>query len=350
SSNGSISLKGSVSSPTDVVWSSYGTGSFLPDNTALQPIYKLSDADIIKGNFYIKLATKPVDGCANVSDSIKVTIANILGKNPSIVTRGVSKRRDNEGANYINFQVIFPENTKGELEILRKSPEDNEFVSIGTAKVKERQFIDNNLPDHDGSYEYVITGKNTCDEVIKSVPHKTMKLSFQPTEIDTVFNLTWEAYTNWPLGVESYEVYIDKRGQGSTLYEKVSGSVTQVSFVGTRSETPPCFVVKAKEKASNPQESWSNINCVEFPKKRLDVSMIPNAISPNNDGKNDVWDIANIEMYDNEVTIFNQWENKVYYKRGYTNDFNGENLPDGQYYYIIKYDDSQETGTLLITR
>jgi adhesin/invasin len=80
------------------------------------------------------------------------------------------------------------------------------------------------------------------------------------------------------------------------------------------------------------------------------MSQIPKAISPNNDGKNDVWDIVNIEMYDNEVTIYNQWDNKVYYKRGYTNDFDGENLPDGQYYFIIKVDDKQINGPLLIVR
>ncbi len=60
-------------------------------------------------------------------------------------------------------------------------------------------------------------------------------------------------------------------------------------------------------------------------------------ISPDGDGKNDTFFIQNIEKYqDNEVHIFNTWNQSVFKKNNYTNDWSGEELPAGTYYYTIK--------------
>jgi gliding motility-associated-like protein len=69
---------------------------------------------------------------------------------------------------------------------------------------------------------------------------------------------------------------------------------------------------------------------------------IPNLISPNGDGINDVWNIFNVETYPGtSVMIFNRWGSKVWESSDYQNDWNGtdENgneLPDGTYFYIIQ--------------
>ncbi len=75
---------------------------------------------------------------------------------------------------------------------------------------------------------------------------------------------------------------------------------------------------------------------------------IPQAISPDGDGKNDLFVILGIENYpDNELTIFNRWGNKVYYMSRYDNSWSGlsdnvltmgsNKLPTGTYYYIFEY-------------
>jgi gliding motility-associated-like protein len=62
-----------------------------------------------------------------------------------------------------------------------------------------------------------------------------------------------------------------------------------------------------------------------------------NVITPNGDGKNDVWMLKNIHYYpDIMVQVFNKLGDKVYERRGYQNDWNGDNLPSGTYYYLIK--------------
>ncbi len=51
---------------------------------------------------------------------------------------------------------------------------------------------------------------------------------------------------------------------------------------------------------------------------------IPSAFSPNGDGLNDVWTIANIEKFPGcEVSIFSRWGELVFYSRGYAQPWNG---------------------------
>ena len=57
------------------------------------------------------------------------------------------------------------------------------------------------------------------------------------------------------------------------------------------------------------------------------------------------------------VSIFNRWGNRVYFRKGYTNDdpwignFEGKDLPDGTYFYIIDDGEGAKyTGWLQIRR
>jgi len=69
---------------------------------------------------------------------------------------------------------------------------------------------------------------------------------------------------------------------------------------------------------------------------------IPNTITPNNDGFNDVWIISNIQNYPSaNVSIYDRWGQKIFNVTGYTSEkrWDGTNkglrLPAGTYYYII---------------
>ncbi|MEI7803680.1 MAG: gliding motility-associated C-terminal domain-containing protein, partial [Bacteroidota bacterium] len=72
-----------------------------------------------------------------------------------------------------------------------------------------------------------------------------------------------------------------------------------------------------------------------------------NALTPNGDGLNDVWNIQNIENYpDNSLAVFNRYGQEVYTASPYKNDwggtYNGELLPDGTYYYVLKFTGSEK--------
>ncbi|HWK99859.1 MAG TPA: gliding motility-associated C-terminal domain-containing protein, partial [Parapedobacter sp.] len=63
---------------------------------------------------------------------------------------------------------------------------------------------------------------------------------------------------------------------------------------------------------------------------------IPNVFTPNGDGRNDQFEIIGSEGFDRvEVTIVNRWGNEVYRNDDYQNDWSGQGLTEGTYYYLI---------------
>ncbi|MEZ4924236.1 MAG: gliding motility-associated C-terminal domain-containing protein [Crocinitomicaceae bacterium] len=72
----------------------------------------------------------------------------------------------------------------------------------------------------------------------------------------------------------------------------------------------------------------------------LSLLQIPNLFTPNGDGYNDNWEIRNLDGFpDNEVTVFNIYGQIVFGPINYNNDwggdYNGKQLPDGTYFYIL---------------
>lgn len=75
---------------------------------------------------------------------------------------------------------------------------------------------------------------------------------------------------------------------------------------------------------------------------------IYNGFSPNDDGKNDTFTIDGLENYpDNELIIYNRWGSQVFRKKNYDNTWDGtwegSQLPDGTYYYILCLPDGSGT-------
>ncbi len=63
---------------------------------------------------------------------------------------------------------------------------------------------------------------------------------------------------------------------------------------------------------------------------------IPNVITPNGDGVNDIFVIKNLEYHPNStLTIFDRWGRKVYTTGNYNNDWKGEGISDGTFYYVL---------------
>jgi gliding motility-associated-like protein len=64
--------------------------------------------------------------------------------------------------------------------------------------------------------------------------------------------------------------------------------------------------------------------------------VINNAFSPNGDGINDYWVIKNIELYPgSELVVLNRWGNEIYTTKDYANNWDGSNLSEGTYLYIL---------------
>jgi gliding motility-associated-like protein len=90
--------------------------------------------------------------------------------------------------------------------------------------------------------------------------------------------------------------------------------------------------------------------------KTIDVTKtlcyISNAITPNNDGFNDNFNLSGFEVETMEV--YNRWGKVVYRKDNYINEWYGQNmkgekLPDSTYYYVLDLKNGeQKTGWVLV--
>ncbi len=78
------------------------------------------------------------------------------------------------------------------------------------------------------------------------------------------------------------------------------------------------------------------------------------AITPNNDGKNDILVFDDLHLYNNnELIIYNRWGSLIYKKKNYNNTWNGvsknsltlaknNKLPTGTYFYILRLNDNSK--------
>ena len=77
---------------------------------------------------------------------------------------------------------------------------------------------------------------------------------------------------------------------------------------------------------------------------------IPNLFTPNGDGKNEVFQIKNLPA-NSSIQIFNRWGSRVYESSSYNNTWDGGNVPDGTYFYLLMLPDKKtEHGFVEIRR
>ncbi|MCB0435731.1 MAG: gliding motility-associated C-terminal domain-containing protein, partial [Mangrovimonas sp.] len=80
----------------------------------------------------------------------------------------------------------------------------------------------------------------------------------------------------------------------------------------------------------------------------LENCVVPQAISPNNDGKNDNFDLSAFDVQ--KLEIFNRYGVLVYSRTNYTNEWHGQSdsgdeLPVGTYYYVMRYQGGKEKAS-----
>ena len=79
---------------------------------------------------------------------------------------------------------------------------------------------------------------------------------------------------------------------------------------------------------------------------------IPNVITPNGDLANDYFRIKNLEYHPNtSVTIFDRWGLKVFESTNYNNEWKGDGVSDGTFFYVIDVpQDKKYSGFITVFR
>jgi len=86
-------------------------------------------------------------------------------------------------------------------------------------------------------------------------------------------------------------------------------------------------------------EASNEGSCGKISEQTITLSdiYVPNVITPNNDGKNDSFEIITDAQID--LIILNRWGKTIYKDRDYQNNWKAKNLPGGTYYYEIKLEE-----------
>nr|WP_068893413.1 gliding motility-associated C-terminal domain-containing protein [Pedobacter panaciterrae] len=135
-----------------------------------------------------------------------------------------------------------------------------------------------------------------------------------------------------PVGIATYDQSSGKLtwtigtlGGGESVALKLSIKATEPGKYAITAE------ISSKEQDAVPANNSSSIE------KEILGLFIPDVITANGDGKNDEFKIRGLGLYPvHELNILNRWGNTVYRSKAYKNDWTGEGLNDGTYYYSLK--------------
>lgn len=252
-----------------------------------------------------------------------------------VVIKSVSVHPTEQKNIELRFQIMNAPALPNQFSVSRRTilPEYSEWSLAGSVSQLDTIFVDQNLQTESHSYEYKIEGKNRCDIPLESIYHHSILLKGTGDEEKETIQLEWNSYSGWTSGVKTYEIWrrMDEETEFS-LY--AAADKNQVSYLSRNAKDGfrQCFRLRSLEEGGGSAYSWSNEVCLEF----IHALFIPNVITPNNDGYNDYWTIENLHLYpSHEILIYNRFGKEIYRSRNYEQNWDGNGLSNGVYYYQV---------------
>ena len=153
-------------------------------------------------------------------------------------------------------------------------------------------------------------------------------------------------------------------GESTTLNISVTGNIVSYQWkpsIGLNNATIKDPVASPSVTTVYTLDITDDNNCEASGSIKITVSggtskiLVPNAFSPNGDGINDTWIVANLSAYPGAtVDVFNRYGQLVFHSENYNKTwdgtFNGKPVPMGTYYYIIdpKNNEKKIAGSVTI--
>ena len=323
------------------VWKAFGGNITNTDSLDTQTI----NWDISRAPLRVSVFEITEFGCTDDSlvlgllvDSSMAVIENVTLLDPSD-TFSIAELRFNDG------QAATIADT---LVIERQQVGSPDWITIAQVRKGTAIIQDTELANRiDNAYNYRITTDNLCGLQTESLPHNSLKLQGEAVEDEDRVRLNWNAYINWPLGVQEYQIFRKLDTQSTFELYQTTSSVDYTDF-SANDAFDHTFYIKAIE-AGGANESNSNAFKLEFE----NLPFIANVITPNNDGDNDTWKIDNRELYGVvKVQVVDRYGNIIYQSENYQNDWDGGELNPGTYFYVVQIEklDLTSQGPLMILR
>ena len=154
-------------------------------------------------------------------------------------------------------------------------------------------------------------------------------------------------------------------GNTGNIEITVTGGTSPYSYIWSNNETTEHITyISNGEYTVTVSDFNSCTSTLVVQANNLEMELIiPTIFTPNNDGKNDDFEIKNIEFYSNiSIEIYNRWGDRIFLFTGSGNEYltnsnrwngvlNGKDLPMGSYVYIVIIDNHDPyTGVTSIIR
>lgn len=146
-------------------------------------------------------------------------------------------------------------------------------------------------------------------------------------------------------------VPIVANSNGSTVYTWTEGGVpiSNASELTTTDLTTQSYVITVVDVCGSTDSDTSTVVI-----EACDIT-VPNIMTPNGDGYNEFWIITNLEKHPNTaVQVYNRWGQLMYENSAYQNNWDGGDVSDGVYFYVVTLTDgstpANHHGTVQIAR
>lgn len=203
------------------------------------------------------------------------------------------------------------------ITIIVDPPVNNVSADLSIVKSSEFKTVTLNEP-----FDYTLKVKNngphtaTSIKVLDPLPDNLILVELAPPTI----------------GIATYDPSLR-----TVIWSIPAMKVGELADLKIKAKTPKYGMIKNTATLSAAETDPALVNNSSTDEKVILGITIPNVFTPNEDGKNDVFEILGLQFYQqNEISILNRWGSTVYEKKGYQNDWTANGLSEGTYFYVIK--------------
>jgi gliding motility-associated-like protein len=294
------------------------------DSSSLQnPVFTFTNF----GDHAIQLIVQSDSGCL---DTLSKTIT-IYDHAPAVVVERVTVVNDE--FNLLEWKAPSSPIVSGYR--IQKSSDFGNFMDLKTYSKDSLSLSDFSVSPDYSIYTYHILTEDSCGHTsVASNIAQSILLELDSSESFNI--LSWSAYEEWQSGVARYEVQIfNAQSQSWEKLEAYPFPVAYSDSANRLSQAEYCYRIAAFRTLDD-LPSHSNVVCSDT---RMNL-FVPNAFSPNGDGKNDVFQVRGTYLAAFELKIFNRWGELLFESNSLQNSWDGtfrnKKCPVGVYYFQLK--------------
>lgn len=269
-----------------------------------------------------------------------ITLSTDISQSPDYIN---SKSTIVNGKNTnINFEIA-PNSEISNYKLLKSESPTGSFdtlKNITTTDLEISTTHSNSKPTEDINY-YKLVSVNNCGRV---TTHSSVinNIVLEIDNIEFTNTLTWNLLKDFDLVSANYKIYRSQNDEPAVSVHNqnnISSFTENIEYLRDENTTNKfCYYIRAYDNSDiNGNYSQSNTACIFLEP----VIYIPEAFTPNGDGRNDVFNPKfSFTPSKFELKIYNRWGNMIFstsdFQKGWEgNGLNNSKVPAGSYLYTI---------------